>query len=240
MESIKNKLSYEFDKNNIYSCFYAKKSFINYWSEIIYKIINTKVKILDAVYALRKKTKIYKDIEENIFEKDFIQYISKYLLLLFDFPLEKIKERYTFDYDEVEERMYFRLELYSNGWEHYQIENYVYKHLLKRDFDFEWDNNLIAYYKMFINNISNYLNVKRKICSLKKGRPPLPLSLKKYIKDKHKLKVKLIMKDIYDKSKRFDSISEYLFTGDEVKYLGSVVKEETLLTKIKMLSNDFN
>ena len=240
MESIKNKLSYEFDKNNIYSCFHSKTFFINYWAEIIYRIIATNVKILDAVYSVRKKTKIYKDIEENIFEKDFIQYTGKIMLLLFDFPLEKIKERYTFDYDEVEERMYFRLELYSNGWEHYQIENYVYKHLLKRELDFEWDNNLISYYKMFNNNITNQLKINRKICSLKKGRPALPLSLKKYIKNKHKIKVKLSMKEIYDKSKKFDSISEYLFTGDEVKYLENVVKEETLLTKIKMLCNDFN
>jgi len=238
MESIKTRLSYDFDKNNIYSCFHAKTSFINYWAEIIYKIINTKAKIIETVYALRKKTKIYKDIEENTFEKDFIQYISKHILLMFEFPLEKIKERYTFDYDEVEERMYFRLELYSNGWEHYQIENYVYKHLLKKELDFEWDNSLIAYYKMFINNIANQLNIKRKICSLKRGRPPLPLTLKEYKKNKHKIKVKLSMKDIYEKSKRFDSISKHLFTSDEVKYLENVVKEGTLLSKIKMLSNE--
>jgi hypothetical protein len=238
MNLIKETLSYNFDKNNIYSCFYPKNMFIKYWSEIIYNLINTKTKILDAVYTSRKKFNIYNDIDKCNFDSDFIQYTSKILLIGFGLSLDEIKERYKDECEGVEERMFFRLELYSYGSEHYQIENYIYKNLLKKEKDFVWDNNLIAYYKMFINNISSYLKIKRNICVLKKGRPPLPIKLKEYIKDKTAIKVKSTMKDIYGKSKKFDTINKNLFTKDDINALSECVKDEKLMNKIKNLSID--
>ena len=147
--------------------------------------------------------------------------------------VNKIKDRYVTPPDEVEERMMFRIELYKEGWNVEQIENYIYKYILKKETPII-DTSVYNYY----TNTMNLLNIYNKEREKRIGRPSLPPLLKEYVNKKHKRKVKEGMRKRYKHSNSFESIKSNLLTNDELQVLEDMFedKNDKLLLKLKRLN----
>ena len=154
---------------------------------------------------------------------------------LLNYSLEDIKKRYTDHYEEVEERMMFRLELYKDGWDIEQIERYISKYLLHEE-EFVLPNDIILS-EGYYNIIDRLYYIRKKDNIRKKGRPSLPNSLKEYLKNKHNLKVRDMMTGIYKNSNEYKRIKEYLLSPEEIKILKELipVEHEDILYKISNL-----
>ena len=164
-------------------------------------------------------------------QKDILQNALKRSAMYYNIPLNKIKERYTDNYDEVEERMMFRMELYKDGWNIDQIERYIYKYLLKQDYP-KLD---LEYYECIYHNIMISQEIYKKEREQKLGRPSLPSSLKAYIKNKHQKKIRDNMRQKYKFSNKYESIKDYLLTKEEIKEIKCKITNENILNKLTKL-----
>jgi hypothetical protein len=197
-------------------------------------VLNTDMKFIDCVVKVNVEYNIFDDL--NQFTKDIFQHEGKLLTsALLNYSLEDIKKRYTDPYEEVEERMMFRMELYRDGWDIEQIERYISKYLLHEE-EFRLPNDIIlteGYYNIMVRMY--YIHKKDNI--RKKGRPSLPNSLKEYLKNKHNLKVRDMMTGIYRNSNEYKRIKEYLLTTEEIRILKEIipVEHEDILYKISNL-----
>lgn len=176
----------------------------------------TDLKILEIV---KKVNEIHNtSYVVNTFTKDIYHYsaniISKFI------GLENIKEKYEDDYEKVQERMFFRFELYKEGWEPEKIEHYICNHLLKCDYH-NTDKELI--YNMY-HNIMETTKNKHKYKNRKVGRPNLPQTLKLYLKEKHSQKTRKNMEVTYDYSKKYKQIKDNLLTDKESEFLCNYLK----------------
>ena len=174
-------------------------------------------------------------IDKDFF-KDIIQYMFKVHGLNQGICLNEIKKRYISSYTSVEERMYFRIELYKHGWTVHQIENYIHKYLLKEPFSEE----CITYkYIYMFEDLMTILNIESKKNVKQLGRPPLPESLKKCIKNINKIKVKQNMDQIYNEVKLYNKYKKYLLTKEEKDIIISLLRlkkgQEELINKISNL-----
>lgn len=181
-------------------------------------INNSHMKIVDiikTVYASKNEPIIL-----NEFTKDFYQYS----IISFSEGLKNHTEK---DYDS--ERMSLRLDLYTNGWEPYNIETYLYKKLLKRSYH----NTDIS----IINNMYNSLSKQLKLIIVKrekiKGRPPLPPLVKDYIKRKNLEKSKKVMDTTYENSKKYTELKQFLLSPEEIDFIvNSIETRQDIIEKI--------
>ena len=161
-------------------------------------------KILSSLQVLNTDKK-FLDINEEIFSvkydcqicRDIVQHMYKTMALSYNIPLEQIMSRYSDTYEDVEERIMFRIELYKHGWSIEQIENYIFQYLLKQEFKID---NIDRVYKKY-HNFMVKRDIINKEMAKKVGRPSLPKVLKQYLKMKHLENVKLLMRDKYESSK---------------------------------------
>lgn len=167
------------------------------------------IEVIKAVYVSKNEPIIL-----NEFTKDFYQYSIISLS-------EGLKGHTDKDYDS--ERMTLRIDLYTNGWEPYNIETYLYKKLLKRPYH----NTEIS----IINNMYNSLSKQLKLIIIKrekiKGRPPLPPLVKDYIKRKNLEKSKKVMDITYENSKKYTELKQFLLSPEEIDFIVRSIGERT-------------
>lgn len=223
-------LEERFNKYNFMTCKETREEFIERMIEINYLILTTREKFLDICLNFRRKS----TSEVKPPARDMIQFNCKLLSLIYGLKLEPIKERYTDSYEEVEERMLFRTELYKEGWTVEQIEKYIYKYMYKTDYDLtKYD---LEEYTVRYNNVLNKIIEYKKEREKKLGRPSLPIFLKNYLKSKHASKVRENMRERYRSSDKYESIKEFLLTKDELEGLKTIVDDENILDKLQMLT----
>jgi hypothetical protein len=212
--------------------------------DIIYSIVEllstTDLKILEIIKKVNESYNV--KYVMNDFTKDMHHYMVN--IMAESIGMSNIKEKYEIDYEEVQERMFFRIELYKDGWEPEQIEKYICKYILKCDYH-NTDKDLVL--NMY-HNIMEKLKISNKNKPKKVGRPNLPESLKKYIKGKHSEKTKKNMDLTYDYSKKYKQIKDNLLTEDEYKFLYEYLKTfpvsfnktTTMIEKLRNLKIDDN
>jgi len=188
--------------------------------DVLYSIVEllstTNLKILEIIKKINDLYNTQYII--NIFTKDMYHYMVNHMAE--KVCMSSIKEKYEIDYDEFQERMFFRIELYKDGWDLEQIENYICKHMLKCDYH-NTDKDLII---NLYQNITTSLKITNKDKPKKVGRPTLPVTLKKYIREKHSQKTKKNMEITYEYSKRYKKIKDNLLTENEYNFLYNYLK----------------
>jgi len=205
----------------------TKKEFINRISRYRYLILTTNMNFIDIIIDTNKYYNLNINLDQSI--KDIFQYSFKRFSEYFKIPEEEIKNRYVDNYEDVEERMFFRIELYKNGWNMEQIEKYIYKYLLKQEYV---NHNLHFLECLFYNFISKYdFFIKEK--TKKMGRPSLPIIIKNYIKTKLKKKTKEDMRKIYKSSNIYSKIKNKFLTFEELNKLTQLISDKTILEKLQ-------
>jgi len=197
-------------------------------------LIKTDLPLMDIITIIRNKYNL------NIPKEDPYNEMQVYLYTLllqkcFNKPQTDILPRYNSK--EIDFNIKIRVELYKEGWNPTQIENYIYKHVLKKPFNYNLN---LEYYNILINNILLKLNISRKEGYMKVGRPPLPPLIKDISKEKHLKITKENMRKKYSYADAYEKIKESLFTNEEVDELLKVITNETLVNKIKKLKINDN
>jgi hypothetical protein len=212
--------------NDTYECLKERMiKFINTFK-------STDEKYIDIIYTIERSYK--REIYSDYITRDFMQYMGKFFSELVNMKVKDIKKRFSDPYDEVEERMYYRIELFKAGWTFEQIEKYICNYILK----IEYDSSLYTeYIEIFFYNImvkyEEYKNERKS----KIGRPSLPQSLRNYINKKHLSKTKENMRGIYKNSELYLSLKSNLLTEDEYILITEKFKENiSLVDKLKKLS----
>ena len=224
--SLKEKYNFEYYKE-------SEKEYIDKWCDTMYLILTTNMSFLDIEKYLRNCSKYRIEVDLDIREIDFVHFVFKLACLEFNIPLETIKKRYTIPYEDVEERMFYRIELYKENWDILSIEKYIFNYLLKE----EYIQVNKGYYSYYYNNIIKVyygVNVSNKI--VKKGRPSLPKILKNTSIERHKTKIRENMRKKYS---IYDKLKDNLFTDDDIKKIESIFKDkdDPVLIKVKNLNN---
>ncbi len=229
INDIRQKLTYVFEKYNFKTYNETKEQWINRKIDYFILLLQSNMKILDISQEVRKKYNTILPLNKTL--KDIIQHSLKLYVDYCNIPLKMIKERYTDNFEKVEERMMFRIELYKDGWTIEQIERYVYKYLLKE----EYPNLELELYECLYNNIMKRQEIYKQEKEKKLGRPSLPSSLKEYIKNKHQIKIKDNMRQKYAFSNKYESIKDYLLTKEEIEEIKCKVSNENIINKIVKL-----
>jgi hypothetical protein len=154
----------------------------------------------------------------NSFTKDMYQYTSYLFAEMIQY--KNIKNRFLDPFEEIIERMMFRIELYKEGWSYKQIENYICKYLLKEPYH-NSENTLI---EVMYHNLLEKIKLHNKYMEKKKGRPSLPLTLKEYVKNKTLKRTKENMRQKYRYSKYYENIKNNLFTNEEFDFISHNIK----------------
>ena len=197
-------------------------------------LLKTKLSFQDIINILREKHNLNIPTEDPYNEMQVYLYTLQ-LHKCFNKPLSEIIPRYNSK--EIEFNMKIRVELYKEGWNPTQIENYMYKYVLKKPFNYNLN---LEYYNILINNILLKLNISRKDGLMKVGRPPLPPLLKSISKEKHLKITKENMRKKYSFADAYEKAKKSLFTKEESDELLKIVTNETLVNKIKNLSLNDN
>ena len=236
---IKIALEERFTKYNYKLYKETKEQWLERNVEINYLILTTELKILDLCKNLRNKYLLNSGKLPKKSEKDILQFNCKFIsLIMYNHDLEFIKKRYTDNFDEVEERMLFRIELYKEGWTIEQIEKYIYKYIYKIDYDLTEVE--IEEYSVRYNNVLNKLIEYKKEKEKKNGRPCLPDILKKYLKEKHSSEVKHNMRKKYQDANKYNNIKDYLLSKEDLDKLKELIKDDAeLLNKLTHLKLNF-
>ncbi len=188
-------------------------------------IINTK---LPFSVIVNKFIELYK-CKDNHIVRDLFQCHCIIISSIYDIP--NVKQRCE-NYKQVDERNTVRLELYKEGWKVHQIEKYINKIFFKGQLCIE---DLEKYDCLYYNMFSK-LNVYRKEKQNKRGRPALPLLVKKYIDNLNKEKVKTNMKHVYEGYNRYTSIKNSLTKEDITVIKESLNKD--ILCKLGCILED--
>ena len=231
IKKIEECLTLRIINENYACCCPDKYSFIKRRVLVYYLFLTTNMSIIDIEKEVLSSHNI--PIKFNSIKTDFLQYNFLLNNKILNMDVNKIKDRYVTPPDEVEERMMFRIELYKEGWNVEQIENYIYKYILKKETPII-DTSVYNYY----TNTMNLLNIYNKEREKRIGRPSLPPLLKEYVNKKHKRKVKEGMRKRYKHSNSFESIKSNLLTNDELQVLEDMFedKNDKLLLKLKRLN----
>jgi hypothetical protein len=185
-------------------------------SEIVDLLDFTDLKVLEIVNKVNEKYD--NPYILNIFTIDMYHHMTD--IIAETIGVNNIKERYSIDYDQVKERLFFRVELYKDGWEPEQIEYYLCKHLLKCDYH----NTDKALINNMYHNVMEKLKITNKHKTKKVGRPNLPETVKEYLKEKHSQKTRKNMELTYDNSKKYKQIKDNLLTHKETEFLCNYLK----------------
>jgi hypothetical protein len=198
-------------------------------------LLKSNIKLLDLINMVN--ISYNKPIIQNIQHyKDILQYTFKIHGLKQNLTLDNIKTRFNDPYKEVEERMFFRFELYKHGWSIYQIEKYIYRYLLKKPFIESYITN--KYIHMF-NELMMLTNTSQNKQYNVVGRPCLPISLKNHINKKNKQQIKNNMNKKYEEVKLYNTLKNNLLTYEERDFILNLLplnKDNLILiNKIKNL-----
>ena len=205
------KQTIEILSNNLIPYKITSSKLENIISDIVDLLSFTDLKVLEIIKSVNEKYDNPYII--NNFTIDMHHHMTD--IIAETIGITNIKERYSIDYEQVKERLFFRVELYKDGWEPEQIEHYIYKHLLKCDYN-NTDKDLI---NNMYHNLMEKLNITNKYKHKKVGRPSLPETVKMYLKEKHSQKTRKNMEITYDYSKKYKQIKDNLLTHKEVKFL---------------------
>jgi hypothetical protein len=231
-EEIRRSYSNRLKKYNFKLYKESKEEWINKKTKICLLLLRSNMKFLDICKEVVKTMDLRVSDKSILYldqtQKDISQNALKRISLYYNIPLNKIKERYTDNYDDVEERMMFRMELYKDGWSIEQIEKYIYKYLLKQ----ECPNLNLEYYECIYHNIMIYQEIYKQEKQKRLGRPSLPHSLKEYIKNKHQTKIRKVMKEKYDFFNKFENVKDNLLSKEEFKEIKSKLDNKKILTKL--------
>ena len=226
-KDIKTILKNRFEEYKYITYKETEKEWFDRMEENLNFILNSDYKFLDFYIGIRKGK-----ITDN-YILDFIQFTCKEISLRHGIPIDKIKLRYSDPYEEVEERMLFRIELYREGWGIEQIEKYIYKYMYRKEYDIpieKIDEHFIRY-----NNVLKIQSEYKRNMEKRKGRPPLPSVLKEYIKKKHTFKLRDNMRNKYKASSNYEKIKENLLTKEEFQSIEKVINDKNILKKLKNL-----
>jgi len=225
-QSIEYKVIYDtiknvFEKKKFYTYNQHKNEFMKKWADIVYLIKTTEMSFIDIDNYITENRPYREANKLDIIKRDFVNTCCKFVCLnIFNLSLDSIKIKYDEDYEKVEERMFFRITLYKEGWSIYSIEKYISKYLSKVEFD-KFIN--IDYYEYQYKNLFiKSFRLKRKGDCSKIGRPVLPKELKDRIKNKNKEKIKALMNNKYENNKKYKKLKDKLFSPEEF----NIIKEK--------------
>lgn len=193
-------------------------------------LLKTDLSLMDIINILRDKYSLDIPNEDPYNEMQIYLYTLQ-LQNCFKKPQSEIITRYNSK--EIDFNIKIRVELYKEGWNPAQIENYMYKHVFKKPFEYTLN---VEYYNILINNILLKLNISRKYGYMKVGRPPLPPLIKDISREKHLKNTKESMRKKYSYANAYEKSKEYFFTKEEVDELLKVITNKSLVNKIKNLS----
>jgi hypothetical protein len=191
--------------------------------------LTTNLSFIDMSKVIFEKYNI--KVKSNPLFRDIIQYMFKLCCKLkLNISEEELNKRYQDYFKDVDDRMFIRIELFKEGWNTRQIENYICKFILKNnyldDIDFyEYENML---YLLFSTLKLTY----KKNMNHCVGRPKLPDSVKLFIKNKIKEKMRESMRIKYEESTKYEKIKNNLLTLDEFDYLKNKIEDKNILDKI--------
>ena len=210
----------------------SEKEYIEKWCDTMYLMITTNMSFLEIEHYIRNSLKYRIIVDLDIRELDFVHTVFKVACLHFGFELEDIKQRYSIPYEEVEERMLYRIEMYKENWDIKSIEKYIFNYLLKTKY-IEVNEEYYTYY--YNNLIKIYYGVKIPVKNNKKGRPSLPKILKNHSIEKHK---KVIKENMRKKYELYYKLKDLLLTDTDTEIIESKFedKNDPLLLKIKKLN----
>jgi hypothetical protein len=220
-------------KDDNFMCVYDKEEYINRRIRAHILFLTTNMNIIEISEYVLKQDGLTTPLYQS--KRDFSQYNFTLRHNILNMSIEDIKKRYLDPPEEVEERMMFRIELYKDGWTVEQIENYIYKNILKQPLP-KLD---IKLHIHFYENTMKRLNINKKEREKEIGRPSLPPLLKDYIRNKHRSKNKEVMRQTYKFSKEFYRIKDNLLTKEDIVRLEGMFddKNDELLLKLKELHN---
>ena len=192
------------------------RKFQDILSETVDLLGFTDLKVLEIIKSVNEKYD--NPYILNIFTIDMHHHMTDIIAEIIG--VTNIKERYSIDYNEVKYTLFFRVELYKDGWDPEQIEHYLCKHILKCDYH----NTDKALINNMYHNLMERLKITNKHKDRKVGRPTLPESLKIHLKEKHSIKTRKNMELTYDYSKKYKQIKDNLLTHKETEFLCNYLK----------------
>jgi len=213
-KNIRNILNFISEKTKYYTYNQDKNDFLKKWADIVYLILTTEMSFIDIDKYITENRPYREANKLDIIKRDFVNTCCKFICLnFFELSLDLIKTKYDDDYEDVDERMFFRMTLYKEGWSIYSIEKYISKYLSKVEID-NFIN--IDYYEYQYNNLFiKSFGLKRKQTYCKIGRPVLPKELKDKIKIKNKEKIKVRMSNKYTNNNKYEKLKDNLITPEE-------------------------
>ena len=152
----------------------------------------------------------------------------------FNNTLDDVKKRYTDDYDEVQERMMIRIELYKEGWEFYKIEKYIRDNITK-DYSIKLDELNLEVCLCLYSKVAYILGLEKGKKDTKVGRPKLPDKIRDYINNKNKEKMKNNMRNKYKDLERYEKVKYNLLTPEEYDKIKEKIEDESILKKLEKL-----
>jgi hypothetical protein len=221
------------DKYNIKIFNYREDVAITFLCFVLYLIKTTNLSILE-IHTYLVDVLNYDTIDPYILV-EFFQYMI--YIICIDINIGEIKDR-IINFDELEERINYRLKLTINNWKPENIEKCIIK-LYKLENNSENNDNIVinGYYH---NIFDVYFKAKRNTIK-HKGRPKLPDELKALSLNKHKEEIKQIMKNKYIKNTYFDIIYPSLLTPEEFNKIKSTIVDPVILNKLeKLLKSNYN
>ena len=99
------------------------EEYLNKFSNRIYSICNTNKNLIDVYNDFKQSLPIYYLI--NTIDQDFFLYNCKIAYSYYLNDINNLITRYFLPYNEVEDRMFIRQELFKEGWDIIQIEKYI-------------------------------------------------------------------------------------------------------------------
>ena len=196
-------------------------------------MINTNLSFIDISKFVCKKYNI--PYHDNQIIRDLKQY--EYGLVYskqFNKTLDEVKKRYTDDYEEVQERMMIRIELYKEGWEFYKIEKYIRDNITK-DYSIKLDELNLELCLCLYSKISYNIGIEKGKKDIKVGRPKLPDKLREYINNRNKEKMKNNMRSKYKDLERYKKVKYNLLTSEEFEIIKEKIEDENILKKLEKL-----
>ena len=194
-------------------------NYFNILKDRINLINNTNLTIIEIENNIRKKYNII-----QFQNKQHIEYMVYFYYIIFEFFNIIDKDRYKdCEIETIKNNMEIRIELYKNGFNINNIENYMNKYIYEEKNIF---NSEIYYiFNYLLDNIIKLKNII--VISKGKGRPKIPLKLNEIIKNKKKIKMRNIMSKKY---KIINNIKEIKLTKNDINYLLSLIKDNKELT----------
>jgi hypothetical protein len=221
------------DKYNIKIFNYREDLAITFLCFVLYLIKTTNLTILE-IHAYLTDILNY-DIIYPYILVEFFQYMI--YIICIDTNIGEIKDR-IINFDDLEERMNYRLKLTINNWKPENIEKYIIK-LYKLENNSENNNNIVI--NGYYHNIFDVYFKAEKNTIKHKGRPKLSDELKVLSLNKHKEEIKQIMKNKYIKSTYFDIIYPSLLTTEEFNKIKSSIVDPVILSKLeKLLKSNYS